>query len=316
MGEDRIVFGAGITADDITASRSGDNLVIKINDPNDPSATDQITIENWNNKMYRIERFLFADGTVLTATDLSNRAMTGTAGNDTITLWSDSAFVDGKSGDDKITSSAANVTILGGDGDDTITVSGNNNTVDGGSGNDTITFNYYANNTIDGGDGDDLIKVIDNRYSNAGYANTFVGGKGNDRIQSGASADTYLFNRGDGQDTINDYGYNSYGYVAGKDQIVFGADINADQLWFQRVGNNLEIKVIGTEEKITIENWYSSSIYHIEQFQTADGQILLDTQVDALVQAMASFAPPVSGQTSLPPNVQNTLNAVIAANWK
>jgi len=210
------VFGAGITVDDITVSRSGNHLVIKINDPDDPAATDQITIEHWDYAHYRIEQFQFADGTVLTADDLTNRSMIGTEGADTITLWSNATFADGGAGDDTIISGVNNATIHGGEGNDTITVSGNNNTVDGGdgndtitlgnssnstvnggSGNDTITFGRSANNTIDGGDGDDLIKVSDNRYSHASYANTFHGGTGNDRIQSGGSADTYLFNRGD-----------------------------------------------------------------------------------------------------------------------
>jgi hypothetical protein len=38
-----------------------------------------------------------------------------------------------------------------------------------------------------------------------GYANTFTGGAGSDRIESGSSADTYLFNRGDGRDVIRDH---------------------------------------------------------------------------------------------------------------
>ena len=31
---------------------------------------------------------------------------------------------------------------------------------------------------------------------------------------------------------------------------------------------------------------------------------------------MAAFAPPKAGETTLPADYQNTLNAVIAANWK
>ena len=49
---------------------------------------------------------------------------------------------------------------------------------------------------------------------------------------------------------------------------------------------------------------------------TADGKMLLDSQVDALVSAMASFAPPPAGQITLPADYQAALNPVIAANWK
>ena len=54
----------------------------------------------------------------------------------------------------------------------------------------------------------------------------------------------------------------------------------------------------------------------VEQFRTIDGKVLLDTQVDQLVNAMAAFAPPAAGQTTLPAAYQAVLNPVIAANWK
>jgi len=104
--------------------------------------------------------------------------------------------------------------------------------------------------------------------------------------------------------------------------IVFGAgaipteSVNSDQLWFRHAGNDLEVDSIGTSDKIVIENWYSGSTYHIEQFKTSDNKVLLDTQVENLVQAMAAFAPPAAGQTTLPQNYQDALAPVIAANWQ
>ncbi len=53
----------------------------------------------------------------------------------------------------------------------------------------------------------------------------------------------------------------------------------------------------------------------MEQFQTADNQTLLSSQVDSLVQAMAAFSPPAAGQTTLTPAQQSALSPVIAANW-
>lgn len=83
-----------------------------------------------------------------------------------------------------------------------------------------------------------------------------------------------------------------------------------------RVGNDLELSIIGTNDKTTISNWYSGSNYRVESFSTSSGSALLENQVDALVSAMAAFAPPAPGQTSLPADYQSTLNAVIAANWR
>jgi Ca2+-binding RTX toxin-like protein len=49
---------------------------------------------------------------------------------------------------------------------------------------------------------------------------------------------------------------------------------------------------------------------------TTGGKVLRDTQVNLLVNAMAAFAPPAVGQTTLSTADQNALNPVIAANWK
>ena len=81
------------------------------------------------------------------------------------------------------------------------------------------------------------------------------------------------------------------------------------------MSNNLEVSVIGTTDKFTISNWYLGNQYHVEQFKTSGGATLLDSQVQNLVSAMAGFAPPAAGQTSLPANYANTLQPVIAANW-
>ena len=73
--------------------------------------------------------------------------------------------------------------------------------------------------------------------------------------------------------------------------------------------------MIGTTDRLNISMWYLGPAYTVENFQTSDGKTLLDTQVQNLVQAMAGFAPPSAGQTTLPANYRSSLNTVIAANW-
>lgn len=72
----------------------------------------------------------------------------------------------------------------------------------------------------------------------------------------------------------------------------------------------------GKWNRLTIQNWYAGSQYHVEQFKTADGHTLLDSQVQNLVNAMAAFSPPAAGETQLPASDAATLNPVIAANWQ
>ncbi|MDP2834306.1 MAG: calcium-binding protein [Pseudomonadota bacterium] len=152
-----------------------------------------------------------------------------------------------------------------------------------------------GNDTLEGGAGGDLL----------------VGGTGSDTLNGGLGNDTYLFNRGDGPDTWSDLDS-----TAGNQDIArFGAGISYEQLWLKRSGNHLEASVIGTADKITVQNWYSGSANHIERFE-AGGKALLDSKVDLLVQAMAAFAPPAAGQSTLPDNYRQALAPVLAANWQ
>lgn len=96
---------------------------------------------------------------------------------------------------------------------------------------------------------------------------------------------------------------------------MFDTGIAVDQLWFLKSGYNLEVSIIGTSDKFTLTNWYLGNQYHVEQFKTSDGKVLLDSAVQNLVQAMAAFSPPAAGQTSLVGIYATELNPVIAANW-
>ncbi|WP_319243609.1 calcium-binding protein [uncultured Propionivibrio sp.] len=319
VGDDTLVFGEGIRPDDVLVSRAGDNLVAAVKDAANPLANDQVTVEGWFwGNVYRIERFLFADGACLTSNELTVMANTisGSGANDILSGPVGDNRIYGFGGNDTIVDSGGNDTIDGGDGDDVIIDQEcGTNVISGGDGNDKITYCSYANNTIDGGKGNDTIQANSFSYGNASYRNVFSGGPGNDRLTASGSADTYLFNRGDGSDSLYDFGYSSSSQP-GSVAIVFGPDIAADQLWFRHIGNDLRIDVIGTSDNITVEGWYYGSTYHIEQLKSGDGKVLLDTKVELLVQAMAGFAPPAVGQTALPQPYRDALTPVLAPNWQ
>lgn len=134
---------------------------------------------------------------------------------------------------------------------------------------------------------------------------------GNDYLLGGLGNDTYKFGPGYGTDTIMEMG----AVPSAADKVVFNEGVTADQLWFRKVGFDLQVGVIGTSDRLDISMWYLGAAYTVEKFQTSDGRTLLDTQVQNLVQAMASFDPPAAGQTTLPAAYQASLNTVIAANW-
>lgn len=63
-----------------------------------------------------------------------------------------------------------------------------------------------------------------------------------------------------------------------------------------------------------VKNRYVGTANNVEQFKTSDSKTLLDSKMANLVNAMAAFAPPAAGQTSLSSDYHVALDSVIAAN--
>jgi len=169
--------------------------------------------------------------------------------------------------------------------------------------NNVITGSLGANN-LSGGDGDDYLDAL-------GGSDTLTGGLGNDTLVGGKGSDTYQFTRGDGSDTIVEQDST----WLNSDVLKF-TGVTSRQLWLEHKGNDLLISVIGTSDKIDIQNWYAGSANHVERIVGSDGKTLTDARVDALVSAMSAFAPPAAGQTTLPANVNAALTKVLATSWR
>jgi Ca2+-binding RTX toxin-like protein len=154
--------------------------------------------------------------------------------------------------------------------------------------------------------------ALSNYLTGNSAANVLNGRNGNDALIGGAGNDTYVFARTDGVDTVMEYDRTA----GNTDVLSFLGSVAHNQLWFRHNGNHLEVSIIGTTDKIWLQNWYSGSAQHVEQIKTVDGsKTLLDTKVESLVTAMASMTPPPLGQTSLTTAEHAQLDAVIAANW-
>ncbi len=178
------------------------------------------------------------------------------------------------------------------------------NRIYGLDGNDNLSGGLQAD-LLDGGAGNDTL--------NGGAGNdTLDGGIGNDVLNGSTGSDTYQFAAGAGVDRISDYDT----IVGNTDKLSLGSDVAPDQLWFRRTGSDLEVSIIGTTDKVSISNWYSGSAYHVEQFKTSDGKTLLDSQVQNLVDTMASFGVPAGGEGNLTTSQRDQLNVVIASNWQ
>ncbi|MEQ9726992.1 calcium-binding protein [Pseudomonas sp. WHRI 8822A] len=261
---DAIVFGEGITPEDILFSHADGNLSLQLK-----GSTDSISVYGYFRfASHVIEEIRFADGSVVTYQQLHQSFLTGGDGNDVRIGFPLNDLLSGGLGNDELRGVNGNDTLLGGAGND----------------------------WMHGGFGDDLLQ----------------GGAGNDTILGGAGSDTYLFGRGDGQDRVD----NSEATADSLDTLSFGEGISAEQLWFRQSGNNLDVSLIDGSERITIANWYKGSAYQLDQFKSADGKTLLDSQVQGLVDAMAAFGVPAGAEGNLTTAQRDELNLVIAANWQ
>lgn len=265
----------------------------------------------------------------------ANNKLVGGFGHDTLTGWGGNDNLQGDEGDDVLDGGTGNDTMQGGAGNDSYYVDSTKDVVAEftGEGIDTVYSNiayvlgnHLENLTLTGGA---AIKgtgnALDNRLVGNSAANslsagagndTLDGGAGNDTLLGGLGNDTYLLGRGYGTDTVIENDASS----GNADSVRFLAGINVEQLWFREVGKgkntSLEVSVIGTDDKFIIDKWYAGDQYHVEKFEMADGKVLLESQVQGLVDAMASFSPPSVGQTTLPENYQTTLNSIMVANWQ
>ncbi|AFM26137.1 calcium-binding protein [Desulfomonile tiedjei] len=255
----------------------------------------------------------------------------GEDGNDTIYGEKGSDVLMGGQGNDVLDGGSGADLLMGGKGDDTyrvdnscdIVIEGYNEGIDTVESSVRYDLGYSVENltltgtsSINGSGNTSNNILIGNSAANKLFGDlgndTLDGRAGNDTLEGGRGNDTYLFGRGYGTDRIEE----NDSTQGNHDVLAFGSEISTDQLWFRRSGKDLEISILGTSDKTIITDWYKGTKYQVEEFQTADGRALLNNQVDALVTAMAAFAPPGAGQMTLPESYQAVLNPLLAANWR
>jgi trimeric autotransporter adhesin len=222
---DGIHIGAGISPTDVLVVLQDDTLLLQVR-----GRSDSLLLRGHANNepaSRRIDRVIFADGTVWTEADLYQRALTGTAASDLLTadmttsiadtinalggddiVWTGKGndFVDAGSGEDSVYGGEGDDTLHGGAQDDWLNSQQGNDTLLGGSGNDTLEAGD-GDDMLMGGDGDDHLSGDYDMHATLVLPvgrDTLDGGAGNDTLSGGAGDDVYLFGRGDGRDVISD----------------------------------------------------------------------------------------------------------------
>ena len=232
--------------------------------------------------------------------------------NDTLILRL-SGYLNGGAGDDVLIAGGGYAILDGGDGADTLTGGAQYTDMTGGAGNDTLTAGAGGGILRGGLDDDHLLGNAGADVLNGGQgADWLAGAGGNDSLNGGTGNDTYVFNRNDGQDAITDNDP-----TAGNRDVV-GLGVSALDVVFTHSGSNLVMSLHGGSDTLTVQNFYGGSQYQTEVLQTADGQQLLNTQVDQLIQAMASFSAShggISWDQAITQN-PNEVQAVLTAHWQ
>ena len=336
---DKLLFGTNITIEDLVLKRSGDDMVVYLRDRTNPEGsltalTDSVTVKNWADAAKRLEVFQFFDGkdfdvSQLTSTYLGQDGqetadtltgsasadwMDGFAGNDTMRAGAGKDFVLGGSGNDSLYGEVGDDLLSGGLGNDTENGGDGNDVVVGDVGNDTL-YGEAGNDVLSGGAGDDI-------FDGGAGDDVLIGGAGSDTFQADAGYDTYRFGFGDGNDTY--IGREQAG-VNDTDIVQLEAGVSKESLWFERVGNDLTMRLLGATDTMTFKDWYYSddplkritpdtARRYVHGFEVS-GELLIYNKVQTLVAAMSGFTPN-DGQTAygvsaaeLPGSVRTAVNA-------
>ncbi len=240
-GDDTYIFGKGYDTDTINAS-SGNNTIII----HGYRASSMINTRNAHNDL--IINFGSADSTDCLIVD---HFFDYNSNRDFNFVFDDGTVL----GQYDITAKYA--PIYGTDGDDWLAIqNGDNGIIHGGAGNDGLSGGS-GNDELYGEDGDDTL------YGNDGN-DIMDGGTGNDTLCGGNGTDTYIFAKGYGNDTINEWGSDH--------SIVKLTDINYDEVTItDQWGSNLVVSINETEDTLIISNFkWGQATY---SFEFADGAI-------------------------------------------
>jgi hypothetical protein len=141
-----------------------------------------------------------------------------------------------------------------------------------GSSDLTAIFGNKEDNSITGSYADDILyggAGNDSLYGNSGD-DILSGGAGDDYLEGGYGRDTYVWNKGDGNDTIDAYNYSS---MSNADRLLMER-INQAMLEFSMSGDDLICTYTPTNEFITVENWGRGDQYRLTSIECADGSLL------------------------------------------
>lgn len=164
-------------------------------------------------------------------------------------------------GNDVLVGGVGNDLLLGQGGDDVLFGGADDDVLYGDDRDVTNTpVEFQGNDYLDGGSGADKL------YGNDGD-DTLIGGAGNDTLDGGAGQDAYIYNAGDGIDTIIDT-------MSENNILRFGAGVNKNNIKLHLGSLMLDL---GNGDAVHIANFNQNDVFNsstISSFEFADGSTL------------------------------------------
>ena len=318
LRQDKLVFGEGISLENLTFKMNGNDLTIFINEGLEDEGSIKINyflarknielFEFNNGNIYTAEDILTiisssevsgtSEGDIISGSDISDDVILGKEGDDNLYGNNGSDKLFGGLGEDNLYGGEGNDSLFGGENDDRLSGDQGDDYLDGGEGNDIITGGY-GKDTLKGGQGNDTLGNSSFDYkgsSNETYlyydnGNTYEGGQGNDIIHDTFHSDTIIYNLGDGSDKyiLSEKIENVSGDKKSKshDKFIFGKDINRTDISFAMIGLNLiiNINIPENEATLTFENWFENlndSSHKIEEFVFENGEVISWEEINDL----------------------------------
>jgi len=297
-GNDTVLLDSGISPSDVELDREHDDLILSIRETGD-TLTAGWWFVDMSKEIFSIDAIQFADGTVWDALSIKRRAgIRGTDGDDVL---------EGDSGANRMRGLAGNDVLYGFAGDDTLDGGPGNDTMSGGLGDDLYVVDAPGDIVMENADeGTDTVRSfithsltanmenlalmgaaaingqgneLDNVLTGNDGANilegcagndTLAGGGGDDILSGGAGDDRYLFNPGDGVDTLHDSASEAEG-----NEVVFGEGIASGDLRLDR--GSLLIRIGDSGDGLRLDNFNPDDVYGpraVNRFVFSDGAVL------------------------------------------
>lgn len=258
LGDDNIIGGEG---DDILLGGEGDDLL-------------EGGLGN--------DKIFGAEGVDTVSGGAGNDEISGGSGDDVLSGDDGVDTIDGGSGSDEIYGDDGDDVLYGGEGNDTMRGGNDNDLIFGETGVDML-YGNAGDDIIDGGSQSDLAfggigsdTLIggygsDDLYGEIGN-DLLIGGRDNDTLDGGDGDDVYLYNLGDGDDTIID--------TDGANALKL-TDIQVEEVSFNQVGNNLQI-TMPNGDVVTVQDFFTTA--NLDEVEFADGRTvqMVDVSFDVV----------------------------------